>query len=816
MNQDSAPPVSGVVANAPLPKKQSIRLSTPEERGLKQGLTSLDFGPKTDLVTVMRAEKGRRYSQTDSDTGQFIEPQTDQQVTHAPEITLEDGRLLRVEDLHVTRVEPSDETMRHAQAEGTLFAGRTTTPYGRLYAQSTLSDGTLQTDHLMGPGDSVRAPPHGATAVELGPATSMAAPAAAASWGGLAAALGLLGMAAGGRAASPPRSPPLLTRETQSAVPENTSAASAIYTAHAESAGQSITYSLSGTDAFKFDINSATGALTFKASPDADAPLDVGADNQYNVIVTATDSAGLSSSQTVTITVQDVVDQAPIFTSLAVKVVHENWQPDRVVHTARAEPDITTNAVTYQLSGADAAHFTLDTLTGQIKFIRAPDYEAPTDGDVNHVYDITVTALESGGFSQSQAISVEVTDLTNVLTLASANTVHVAENTTTAFYTALALVDNAVVHYSLAAGMDSAWFDINASTGALRFSSVPDFETPRDAGRDNVYDLNVVASAAGQTVTQSLAILVDDLLKEGPQLAESPLHGMVNLDVQSHLVVHFNAPVQLSTDAAIKIRIVHDLSDGFHADAEWVSEVSTQARDFEISVADATQIELSPDRRRLIINPIGDLDFGSRYHIEVDAGAFSHSAEPSDDPASAAIVAGQLAFSTVLPSTTVTGAASQKMTDDGDVTPGPTYVDIEGRGHDDWVDTALNLSSGAYTLVYKDYVKSGGSWVDAITGIGTGVIGFNLQVSGFGGDDRLYFDDQSVLNAISANSLDAFGGLSDASFYNTPASGDVAHFVGSLQIDPGSVGNPHAWIGFGSDHPLFELDQNFSHAVITA
>ena len=45
--------------------------------------------------------------------------------------------------------------------------------------------------------------------------------------------------------------------------------------------------------------------------------------------------------------------------------------------------------------------------------------------------------------------------------------------------------------YSISGGADAAQFAINASTGALSFLAAPDYETPTDAGANNVYDVTV-------------------------------------------------------------------------------------------------------------------------------------------------------------------------------------------------------------------------------------------------------------------------------------------------------------------------------------
>ena len=55
------------------------------------------------------------------------------------------------------------------------------------------------------------------------------------------------------------------------------------------------------------------------------------------------------------------------------------------------DADRTANALTYSIAGgADAAKFTINSTSGALTFIAAPDFEAPTDYGANNVYDVTV------------------------------------------------------------------------------------------------------------------------------------------------------------------------------------------------------------------------------------------------------------------------------------------------------------------------------------------------------------------------------------------------------------------------------------------
>lgn len=105
---------------------------------------------------------------------------------------------------------------------------------------------------------------------------------------GLAGCSGGGGGGGGGAGGSGSTSaPPVMT--SAQAVTVYAGQTGTFYTATASESGTAaVAYSLSGTDAAKFSINSATGAVSFVAPPNYDTPGDADLDNEYLVNVTAT------------------------------------------------------------------------------------------------------------------------------------------------------------------------------------------------------------------------------------------------------------------------------------------------------------------------------------------------------------------------------------------------------------------------------------------------------------------------------------------------------------------------------------------------
>lgn len=68
----------------------------------------------------------------------------------------------------------------------------------------------------------------------------------------------------------------------------------------------SVTYSIAGLDSEHFNIDSATGLITFKQSPDFENPKDTESDNEYNMYVTVTDQYGNYTTQLLSVSVNNV------------------------------------------------------------------------------------------------------------------------------------------------------------------------------------------------------------------------------------------------------------------------------------------------------------------------------------------------------------------------------------------------------------------------------------------------------------------------------------------------------------------------------
>lgn len=128
------------------------------------------------------------------------------------------------------------------------------------------------------------------------------------------------------------------------------------------------------------------------------------------------------------------------------------------------------------------------------------------DGGTSSNYDATVTVIR-------------INDAPTITSNGGGDTANItlAENTIVVTTITSSDVDGGAPTYTLFGGADAACFAIDASTGELRFSTVPDYDAPADSGGDNVYEVIVRANdGAGGNDTQTLSITITPVNDNAP------------------------------------------------------------------------------------------------------------------------------------------------------------------------------------------------------------------------------------------------------------------------------------------------------------
>lgn len=172
-----------------------------------------------------------------------------------------------------------------------------------------------------------------------------------------------------------------------------------------KASGTKVRYTLGGTDASSFNLNSKNGMLRFKKAP------KFSTQSSYSITITAKDKDKNTSTQTINISIikdgeakeeieEPTIDSTPpVFTSVKTVSVNEN---QKSVLTVKATDE---NEVSYSLSGIDSSSFNLDSNSGVLSFIVAPDY------DTQSSYSVKVIATDSEGNSSSQNISISIKEV---------------------------------------------------------------------------------------------------------------------------------------------------------------------------------------------------------------------------------------------------------------------------------------------------------------------------------------------------------------------------------------------------------------------
>jgi len=185
-----------------------------------------------------------------------------------------------------------------------------------------------------------------------------------------------------------------------------------------------------------------------------------------------------------------------------------------------------------------------------------------------------IAAASGGGQSSPPAPAPVVADAAPVFT--SAATASFAENATGTVHTAAASPDlsGQAMTYSLEAGIgDNDLFAIDAGSGTFSFRNIPDFENLLDAGGNNVYDLRITATEAGNALaaSQDVAVTVTDVVEAPP--AMYTLSGSINgVSVEGWKLIH---PTTVNVAGTDKTFYYLDASgDGTSAGADWVTHTT--------------------------------------------------------------------------------------------------------------------------------------------------------------------------------------------------------------------------------------------------
>ena len=320
---------------------------------------------------------------------------------------------------------------------------------------------------------------------------------------------------------------PLITSDASGDIAENTAftTTTAVYTAEGtpDVAGDSILWSLKGgnsDDAGLFDIDSATGVVTFKQ---ATTPDHESGKTSYTFTIVAK-TGELSSEKEVTIAVTDVNDEAPVITSDATgTALLDNTEvaTSTSIYTATGTYDVTP--IAWSLKGNnsdDAGLFDINSSSGAVTFKQAttPDHES---GKTSYAFTIVAT---SGNLSSEQDVTIAVTDVNEAPVITSSDSgAALTENqlvaVTQTLYTAEGDYDLIPIVWSIDRSKqdDGGLFTIDTGTGEVRFANAtqPNYEA------QDSYNFTIIATSGEVATAKTVTIAVTDVNDTAPVITSS-------------------------------------------------------------------------------------------------------------------------------------------------------------------------------------------------------------------------------------------------------------------------------------------------------
>jgi len=282
-------------------------------------------------------------------------------------------------------------------------------------------------------------------------------------------------------------------------------------------ANTSLTYTfISAKDSDLFTIGAKTGVIKFKTMPDHEKPRDSGSNNSINFSVQVSDGA-LVAVQEYSF---DIVNrnEPPFFdtTIPSINDIGNLEEGNTQIASISASDSDAQDSLTYSLINSvgakDEGLISVNKKTGVVSFKVSPDYEKPIDVGSDNSINFSVQ-VSDGALIDVQEYSFAITNK-NEAPVITTTSFSISENNVIVGAISASDVDSGTtLSYGLAAGAgsDEQLFDINSTTGALVFKSRPDYETPKDNGGNNTYNISVTASDGSIKTSKVIEITVQNV-----------------------------------------------------------------------------------------------------------------------------------------------------------------------------------------------------------------------------------------------------------------------------------------------------------------
>ena len=278
-----------------------------------------------------------------------------------------------------------------------------------------------------------------------------------------------------------------------------------------------VRYTIGGADAAKFHIGPLSGDLY---TTDAHAYDNPGADDKFEITITATDPSGRSDSIDVALSPSGSAGSPTVRGPEEIRYPENGTWPLATYSATASNPDRDIHGWIISVEpGGGGDFFDIDD-DGVLTFTHPPDYEDPADENGDNTYSFTIMAYDTNPPSGRRpgrtlsSVRVTVADVNEPpeFSVETASR-EVPENTEAgvaigAPVTAADPDTGDTPAYTLG-GTDAAFFDIDASTGQLLTQAALDYETKSS------YTVTVTASDGALTATVDVTVTVTNIDEAG-------------------------------------------------------------------------------------------------------------------------------------------------------------------------------------------------------------------------------------------------------------------------------------------------------------
>ena len=252
---------------------------------------------------------------------------------------------------------------------------------------------------------------------------------------------------------------------------------------------------------------------------DAHAYDNPGADDKFEITITATDPSGRSDSIDVALSPSGSAGSPTVRGPEEIRYPENGTWPLATYSATASNPDRDIHGWIISVEPGGGDFFDIDD-DGVLTFTHPPDYEDPADENGDNTYSFTIMAYDTNPPSgrrpgrTSFSVRVTVADVNEPpeFSVETASRT-IAENTTTG----VAIGDPVTANdpdtgdtpaYTLG-GTDANFFDIDASTGQLQTQAALDYETKSS------YTVTVAASDGALTATVDVTVTVTNIDEAG-------------------------------------------------------------------------------------------------------------------------------------------------------------------------------------------------------------------------------------------------------------------------------------------------------------